>query len=203
MNDHADPPSLPCLENSNRKRLNELLVQWRNGGTEAYNELVTLLYEDLVRISRKQILGERNNHTLQTHDLLNKLYIKLLGSKTIPWTDYVHFLRTAARTMRQILIDHARVWGRRADGGHGMQVDKTHGGLESEAGMLKLLALDEAMTKLHEMDPLAAQIAELKIFLGLSVYEIARELELSVNKAKREWQFVKRFIGHKLIESQE
>jgi len=201
MNQH--PPSLPGLEDVNRKRLNGLLAEWRNGCRDSYDELVTLLYEDLRRISHKQILGERINHTLQTNDLLSKLYLKLLGSRTIPWTDYVHFLRTAARTMRQILIDHARVWSRRADGAFGVNMVKTQGGPDSEAGMLKLLALDEAMIKLAEMDPIAAQIAELKIFLGLSLYEIARELQLPVNKAKREWQFVKRFLGHKLVEGSE
>ena len=182
-------------------RLDHLLRQWHEGKKEAYDELIGLLHEDLARIAHRQFINERVGHTLQTHDLVSKLYLKLLGSKTIPWTDYRHFLRSAARTMRQILIDHARVWSRRIDGKdkvpmEGMMLPDSGG---DGPNLLDLIALEETLDKLEEMDPLTAQIADLKLFLGMTLDEISKEIGVPINKAKREWQFIKKFLGHKVL----
>lgn len=184
-----------------KMRLDSLLGQWNQGERDAYDELIGLLHEDLARIAHRQFVYERVGHTMQTHDLVSLLYLKLLGSKTIPWTDYNHFLRSAARTMRQILIDHARVWSRRIDGRDRLPMeDMLHFDPVGDVPkILDLLVLEDALAQLEEMDPLTAQIADLKLFLGMNLEEICEELHIPINKAKREWQFVKKFLASKVL----
>ena len=185
---------------SDTHKVNALLEQWRGGDPSAYNELIALLYDDLRLIAHRQIQRERTSHTLQTGDLVNKLYLKLLGSKTIPWQNHLHFLRNSARTMRQILIDHARVWERRADGKAKIAYKDSDNkcAQSGEAAITRLVAISEAINQMDNLDPVMAHIADLRITLGLTLEETARELAIPINKVKREWLMVRKFIGQSL-----
>lgn len=177
--------------------LNQLFEKWRSGDKEAYDQIFSLLYEDLRQIAHRLFLRERDSHTMQTDDLVNKLYLKLLGSKTVPWEDYTHFLCTVARTMRQILITHARSFNRRGDGVGKVPLENCElaAGLNHEDMEVRLLALEEALGQLKKMDEALARVADLKLSLGFTLEEIAQKLNLGVSGVKREWLFAKKFLG--------
>ena len=186
------------------ERVNGLLARWRSGDKGAYNELITALHADLSVIAHRHFQGERADHTLETNDLVSKLYLKLLGSKTIPWTDYVHFLRSSARTMRQILIDHSRGWEKRATGKDGVPLPdpgQKAGELPDaldDGQIYRLVQLDQALEKMEQDDPLMARIADLRLVLGLTLEEVAHFLKIPINKAKREWLIIKKLLAESL-----
>ncbi len=195
---------LGSSKKGNAEQINQLLALWREGDQEAYNQLITLLHGELMRLAHLQFRRERGNHTLQTNDLVSKLYLKLLGSKTVPWVDYAHFLNAAARAMRQILIDHARLWVRRVDGKDRSPVEdldlKPEGqaGAPSEKELARLLSLNQAIEEMENLDPDMARIANLRLVIGLTLEETSRELDLPVNKVKREWLLIRKFLSQKV-----
>jgi len=181
--------------------VNQCLAEWRAGDQSAYNRLIELLHDDLHRIAHRQFGRERVNHTLQTGDLVSKLYLKLLGSSQTEWRDHAHFLNAAARTMRQILIDHARVWMRRADGKGRQELEERDlgaMGFQSTKYMEKLLLLDQVIANLENMDANLAKIADMKIILGLTLKEISEQLNMDLSRVKREWSLIKIFLSKKL-----
>jgi len=182
-------------------RVNALLKAWKEGDEAAYNGVIELLYEDLRRIAHRQFRRERVAHTLQTEDLVGKLYLKMRASPNPAWSEYGHFLNAAARNMRQILIDHGRVWARRADGKAGIPIMDHDLGADEAAVtsyLNKIVSLSQAIEKLDEVDPTLAQIVDLKLVLGLTLAEIADELALDLSAVKREWLIAKKFLGQSI-----
>lgn len=194
--------------------IEQLIEEWRNGDQDAFNQLFTALHEELRLIAHRLFMRERNNHTLQTDDLIGKLYIKLLGSKTIPYTSHAHFLNSMARTMRQILIDHARTYARKADRSNRVSLqDFDHpdasaeaDARQSEAGALhaqqvnadmldRLVALNEALEKMEKLDEKMAKVANWKLSLGLTLEEIATRMNEPLGNVKREWLIARKFLG--------
>ncbi len=187
-------------QNLRAQFVNELLGRWRAGDSEAFNELFSVLHDQLRIIAHRHFLRERADHTLQTDDLISNLYLKLLGSKTIPWTDYSHFLRSTARAMRQLLIDHARGWERRPTGKAGVPLPepdaKDRNLIDPVAGdLLTMTALSQALDRMAEQDPRMAEIADLRLVLGLTLDEIATCLNLPIMKVKREWLIAKKVLA--------
>ncbi len=182
-------------------RVNLLLKKWAEGEKSAYDELIERLYDDLRRIAHKQFYRERPGHTLQTDDLVNKLYLKLLNAKQIPWTNRGHFLRSAARTMRQILIDHARVFQRKVQG-YKVPLDNLKGNEASRlADAENLLLLGEIIRELEKLDLGLAQLADLKMVLGLTLEEIAMEMEIPPHKVKKQYRILKKFMAERFYNS--
>ncbi len=182
------------------EQLNVLLRRWQEGDSDAYDELFVLLHEDLAEQAHFQFLRERKGHTLQTGDLVNKLYLKMRSVKTASWKDHEHFKRTAVRTMKQILIDHARGWVRRPTGKDklafdALDVEHMRELREKDEDLLRLLAIKQAIEKMARLDPEMARIAYLKLVVGHSLHKIAELIGWDINKVKREWQLI-----HKLIE---
>jgi len=189
----------------NEEQLNNLLKRWQEGDDEAYDELFILLHEDLARLAHFQFSRERQGHTLQTGDLVNKLYLKMRSVKNASWKDHDHFRRTAVRTMRQILIDHARGWIRRPTGKDklaidGLDVDQMREMQQKDEDLLKLLAISQAIEKMARLDPEMAEIAYLKLVVGHSLHKIADLMSLDINKVKREWQIIRKFVEPSLWE---
>ena len=178
--------------------VDQLLADWQRGERGAYDQIMALLYDDLRLIAHRQFRRERIGHTLQTGDLVNKLYLKLLESRNIPWTNRAHFLASAGRVMRQILVDHARAYLHR--GGEGrIALEAGSQELESEEGdPARLVALDQALDKMEELDPDMARIANVRLVLGLTLEESAAVLELPINRVKREWLMIRKFLAHVL-----
>ena len=184
------------------KEVNDLLEAWRTGDRSAFDALIVLLHEELRRLAHCQFARERQNHTLQTHDLVSKLYLKMLGSQNVPWESHAHFLNAAVRNMRQILIDHGRRWIKRADGKDRVAMDAVaelpEDGNDSDKKIGLMLALNQAIEKMEGVEPAMAQIADLRLILGLTLEETARELQLPINKVKRDWLVIRKFLAEKV-----
>ena len=181
-------------------KANELFDRWQKGDKEAFNQLFELLHKDLQQIAHRLFHRERMDHTMQTDDLVHRFYIKVLGSSTIPWNNYIHFLRGSARAMRQILIDHSRGWERRATGKKGVPLpeDEDKAKLMIAEGvdrnLVHMVQMSEAIEQLNEMDKNLGRIADLRLVVGLTIDEITALLELPVNKVKRDWLFIKKYL---------
>jgi RNA polymerase sigma factor (TIGR02999 family) len=164
---------------------------------EVPQALFALVYQQLRRIARNQRRAAGSPATLDTTALVHEVYLKLHAAPEAAAIDRVHFLSLAARAMRQILVDHARARSRLKRGG-----PYTITGLRDEIGvaadMVDLVALDEALTRLAEVDPRAGQLVELRIFGGLEIADIARMQDLTERTVFRDWRRARAFLVHHL-----
>ncbi len=170
-----------------------LLTAWRAGDQSARDRLVGIVYPELRAIARRQLANERGDHTLQPTALVNEAYMRLSRLDRIDWQDRVHFVRMAARLMREILVDHARRHGAgKRDGGE--RVPITQVDVAAPAGDIDMLALDAALEGLAAVDPARAQLVELRYFGGLTIEETAEALGISPATAKRHWQAARAWL---------
>ena len=170
-----------------------LLAAWRAGDQAARDRLVGMAYPELRAIARRQLSNERGDHTLQPTALVNEAYMRLARMDRIGWQDRVHFVRMAARLMREILVDHARRHGAgKRDGGE--RIPLTQLELVEPAMDLDLVALDAALERLAAVDPARAQLVELRYFGGLTIEEAAEALQVSPATAKRHWQSARAWL---------
>lgn len=176
-----------------------LLAAWRGGDLGARDRLVAIAYPELRAIARRQLANERGDHTLQPTALVNEAYMRLSRMDRIDWQDRVHFVRMAARLMREILVDHARrhAAGKR-DGGERVPITQLE--LAAPAGEVDMLALDAALERLAQVDPARAQLVELRYFGGLTIEETAEALAISPATAKRHWQAARAWLFEALAE---
>jgi RNA polymerase sigma factor (TIGR02999 family) len=175
-----------------------LLTDWSGGDASALDQLLPLVYAELRRIAARQLRGERVNHTLQPTALVNEVYLRLVDQRQVAWQDRAHFLAVAARTMRRILVDHARRRdaGKRGDGVRCVSIDDARE--IAAAGELPLLALEDALARLEALDPGLARIIELRAFGGLTIDEAAHVLDLSPSTVKRSWRTAKAWLNREL-----
>ncbi len=174
--------------------ITRLLGRLTHGDPRAAEELLPLIYAQLHRMARREMRGQRADHTLGATALVNEAYLKLFQGEGQDWRDRDHFLALAARAMRQILVDHARGKNRekRKPSGRPVPLDEI---LESyEKKDVDVVALDDALEKLGEMDPLMVKVVELRYFGGFQVKEVARILDVSVRKVEREWQTARTWL---------
>jgi RNA polymerase sigma-70 factor, ECF subfamily len=176
-----------------------LLVQLRAGKQEAANELIPLIYDDLRRMAGAYMKGERRGHTLQSTALVHEAYVRLTGGEPAQWQNRAHFFAIAAHTMRQVLLDYAR--RRRADkrGGTGVRKVDIDAELLICAGSLEdVIAIDEVLERLAQIDPRQSRLIELRFFAGLSVEEAAEVMGVSSITIKREWRSAKAWLHREL-----
>ena len=189
-------------EEERQTKVNRLIAQWQRGDRQSFDGIFSILHEELRFIAHRLFAHERSSHTLQTDDLVAKLYLKLLGSTTVPWESYAHFLNAAARVMRQILIDHARNWKRRGDGEGRVDFEDTdwdfQAGITGTESLHRLIMLNQALERIQELDPQMARIADWKLSLGLTLEEISQILGLSLTHIKREWLVARKMLGKSL-----
>jgi len=182
-----DPPT----PDRSRPHVTELLLALGRGDRSALDELVPIVHQELRRLARLQLRGERINHTLQTTALVNEAFIRLVDLRRIRWQDRAHFLSLSARLMRRILVDHARSrnYQKRGGGAVNVALDETLVG-SAERGA-DLVALDDALEELAREDPRKSQVVELRFFGGLSVEETAEALKVSPETVLRDWRLAK------------
>ena len=156
-----------------------LLVAWSSGDARAVDRLLPLVYDELRRLSRRYLKRERPEHTLQSAALVHEAYLRLVGKDHPQLRDRMHFFALAAQQMRRVLVDHARTHAaaKRGGGLEKIPLENTMALATDRAG--ELLALDEALDALAELDPRKARIVELRFFGGLTLKETADLLELS------------------------
>jgi RNA polymerase sigma factor (TIGR02999 family) len=174
--------------------ITELLGQLRRGDTAAESKLAALVYEDLYRIAQRYMRRERREHSLQATVLVHDAYLRLVNQDEQNWQNRSHFFAVAARLMRQILIDHARMHKAQKRGGGGrLPLDDVL--LISDDRLDEILAVDEALTRLAERDGRLARIVELRFFGGLTEDEIAEALGVSPRTVKRDWNVAKAWLS--------
>jgi RNA polymerase sigma-70 factor, ECF subfamily len=179
---------------SSAKEVTRLLVDWGKGDPAALDELLPLVYEELRRVAGSYMRRESQGHTLQTSALVNEAYLRLVDQRNVQWQNRAHFFGVAAQLMRRILVDHARSRTRVKRGG-GVQMVS----LEEQAVISKevaeVIALDQALTQLAEMDPRKSQIVEMKFFGGLTNEEVAEVLKVTSRTVEREWRKARAWLN--------
>ncbi len=175
-----------------------LLLDWSNGNKESLDKLIPVVYHELRRQAARHLRRERREHTLQTTALIHEAYLRLVDQKNVRWQNRAHFFGIAAKLMRQILVDHARKHHAAKRGGMDIKLSLEEAMLTSEEQDMNLVALDEALDRLAEIDPQQSQIVELKFFSGLSVEETAHVLDVSARTVKRDWNVAKAWLRREL-----
>jgi RNA polymerase sigma factor (TIGR02999 family) len=171
-----------------------LLGQIRQGRPDAEGELLALVLPALRRLAAQYMRRERPDHTLQTTALVHEAYIRLLGSTSIDWQDRSHFYGVMATHMRRILVDHARARNAARGPGKAVRVVWEDTQVEAPGRSDDLVALDEALTRLAEVDARASRVVELKCFGGLTETEAADVIGISLATVKRDWTFAKAWL---------
>jgi RNA polymerase sigma factor (TIGR02999 family) len=176
----------------------ELLVAWGRGETDAFDRLVPLVHDELRRIARRCMGGERPGHTLQATALVNEAYLRLIDVNQVRWQNRAHFFAMSARVMRRILVDFARARGNQKRGGGVQKVSLDEALVVAHEGGADLVALDDALQALETVHPRKSQVVELRFFGGLSLEETGEALHVSVDTVKRDWRFAKLWLLREL-----
>jgi len=179
--------------------ITQLLRRWREGDPGALDEALPAVWDELRRIAAHELRAHRGHDTLQPTALVNDVFVRLLGAKNLDIGDRKHLYTTAAKVMRQVLVDRARAQAREKRGGGAWQrVDFVEAlALPIEADT-DIPALDEALKALAEHDGRVAQIVELRFFAGLEVSEVAILLDLDERTVYRDWAMARAWLRQRL-----
>jgi RNA polymerase sigma factor (TIGR02999 family) len=179
--------------------ITSLLVAWRRGDPDALDRLTPLVYQELRKIARRHMAKERTGNTLQATALVNEVYLRLVDVKRVQWKDRAHFFAIAARLMRRVLVDAARSRKYQKRGGGALKVT-LHEDLLVDPGH-GLIALDEALTVLEQIDERKSRVVEMRFFVGLSVEETAAALRVSPDTVMRDWKQARAWLSRELSRS--
>jgi len=186
----------------NPHEVTQLLIAWSNGDKAALNKLMPLIYDELRQLARHYMSRERAGHTLQTTALVNEAYVRLVNRKGVHWQNRAHFFAIAAQLMRSILVDHARSHAYAKRGGGARKIALDDAMVISQQRAAEVVALDDALKRLAEIDPLQSRLVEMKFFGGLTIEETAEVLGLSPATIKREWSTAKAWLYHELSKNE-
>lgn len=188
--------SEPDLE---KQSITKMLRAWSNGNQKALDALMPLVHTELRKQAHSYLRRERRGHTLQTTALINEAYLKLIDQQDVEWESRTHFFAIAAQAMRRVLVDYARKKQRKKRGGDAVKITLEEKMLASdEEKTVDLIALDEALTRLEEIDPHHVQVIELRYFSGLTLEETAQALDISRATVAREWSFARAWLRREL-----
>lgn len=178
---------------TDQRAITQLLLEWRRGDDAALDRLMPLVYAELRRLAGAYFKSERPGHTLEPTALVHEAYARLVDAD-VPWKDRVHFFAVAARTMRRILVDHARAKRRAKRGGALVRVplDEERAGAGPE---LDILALDQALEGLRALDERKHRLIELHYFAGLTNQESAELVGVSLATVKRELRTARAWLS--------
>jgi RNA polymerase sigma factor (TIGR02999 family) len=180
------------------EEITQLLIAWNQGDQSARDELMPLIYQELRRLARGYLRRERPNHTLQPTALVHEAFLRLVDQDRVNWQNRAHFFGIAARLMRQILINHAEARMAAKRGGSAERVSLSQVDKVAEGQEVDLIALDEALRNLENIDPLQSRIVELRYFSGLTIEEIAEVMNISTATVKREWSTARAWLRREL-----
>ena len=175
-----------------RGEVSRLLVAWRRGDAEALEALIPIVYDHLRRLARGYLRGDRARRFFQTTEIVHEAFLRLVGSE-VPFEDRNHFFVVAARTMRRILVDHARRHQAQKREGVVEEVPLLESDLPQERP-LNVLALDDALAAFADLDPRKSQVVELKYFAGLTIAETAEVLAISSATVERDLRLAKAWL---------
>jgi RNA polymerase sigma-70 factor (ECF subfamily) len=186
------------MNRSTNQEVTQLLLAWRGGDDEALDKLVPLVYEELRRLARLYMRRERAGHTLQTTALVNEAYLRLVDVNKVQWQNRAHFFAVSAQLMRRILVDFARTRNYQKRGGEMRRASFAEALTVSSLDNPDLVALDDALSALSDVDQRKSQVVELRYFGGLSVEETAEALNVSPETVKRDWRLAKAWLLRQL-----
>jgi RNA polymerase sigma factor (TIGR02999 family) len=175
-----------------------LLDEWSRGNHRALDQLLPLVYTELRRIARRQLRRERAGHTLQPTALVHEAYLRLMKDRPDRWQNRAHFCAIAAHSMRQILIERARARGAQKRGGAQPRVTLDEALVAGDSPSIDLVALDEALQRLEQIDAEQARLVELRFFGGLEFEELVPLLDRSERSLKRDWRRARAFLHAQL-----
>ncbi len=170
-----------------------ILEEMQRGVPGAADRLAALVYDDLHRIADAAMRREPAGHTLQPTELADEAFVRLIGQHKVSWENRAHFFAIAARTIRRLLVDHAR-HRRRQKRDHGVRVTFDESIAPTPDSTVDLIALDDALERLDAAAPRQARVVELRFFGGLEIEETAHALGISPATAKRDWTFARAFL---------
>lgn len=186
------------LDISSTHEVTRLLKAWGAGDEQALEKLTPLVYEQLHKVAKRYMAGERLGHTLQTTALVNEVYLRLVDCGQVNWQDRAHFFAVSAQLMRRILIDFARSRAYLKGGGAGAHIPLEETPSVCSEPDVNLVALDDALKALAAVDERKSKVVELKFFGGLSVEETAEVLHVSRNTVLRDWRLAKIWLLREL-----
>lgn len=209
---HPPEPPSPPAANAPRPAAGEdthavtgLLLAWGAGDREALDALLPILYADLRRQAQRALQREQAGHTLQATALVHEAFLRLVDHRGAQWESRTQFLAVAAKAMRRVLVDHARTRLAAKRGGGARQVTLSdvdaasgEGAAFDAPGGVDVLALDEALQRLAEMDPDKARLVELRYFAGMSIPEAAAALGVSQATVGRQWAVARLWLRREL-----
>ena len=176
----------------------QLLGQWSGGDGEAFDAMIPLVYDELRRVAHGHMAHERAGHTMQATALVNEVYLKLKHERASNWSNRAQFFAVAAQMMRRILVDHARQHACAKRGGGAQQVTLDDAMLVSKDNAGELLAIEEALQKLEQLDERKSRVAIMRFFAGLTVEETAEALAVSIETVARDWRFARAWLRNEL-----
>ena len=180
------------------ENITELLVGYGRGDKEALDKLMPIVYDELRRQAARYLRREQPGHTMQTTALIHEAYVRLVDQRNVQWQNRAHFFGIAAQMMRRILVDHARTKKRAKRGGSDVKVSLADATIPVKEQDLDVVALDEALTRLAEIDEQQSRVVELRFFSGLTVEETAEVMGISPATVKRDWSMAKAWLHRKL-----
>jgi RNA polymerase sigma factor (TIGR02999 family) len=178
--------------------ITNLLKAWSAGDPAALNELSKQVYDELRRMARRHLKGERRDNTLQTTALVHEVYLRLVDVTKVEWRHRAQFFAIAAQMMRRILVDaaRARTADKRGQGGVRVNFDET--AIVSPEPDRSIVALDDALAAFAKIAPRQAKVVELRYFGGLQEEEIVQVLQISPRTVRRDWDFARAWLTGEL-----
>jgi len=180
--------------------ITQLLQGWRGRDRKALNALLPVVYKELRRLAHFHLRKERPDHTLQSAALVNEAYLRLVGLNSPQWESRSHFFAIAAQLMRQILVDYARRHraGKRGGGASALSLDDTGLLAQGKGRDLDVVALDDALQALAQIDARKAKVVELRFFGGLNFEETAEVLNVSAVTVARDWSTARAWLHREM-----
>ena len=178
--------------------ISSLVGEIARGGPGAVDRLFPILYQELKGIARRQRRGERTELTLNTTALVHEAYVKLLGLDRLTWQNRAHFLAVAAQAMRRVLVDHAVATKAQKRGGRRQRVVLDETMLQVDRPVEQLIAIDDQLGRLEELNPRLVRVVECRFFSGMSIEETAHALSSSPATVKRDWNLARAWLHREL-----
>jgi RNA polymerase sigma factor (TIGR02999 family) len=178
--------------------VSQLLAAWNDGDRAALEDILPFIISELRKLAHAHMRKEDAGHTLQTTALINEAYLKLIEQKSVKWQNRSHFFAIASTAMRRILLDHAKERMRKKRGGGAVHLDLEEAALMSEEKSAELIALDDALNRLAEVDPFKSQVVEMRHFGGMTVEETAEALGIAPITVIRHWNLAKAWLRREI-----
>jgi len=180
------------------EEVTQLLLAWNGGDTAALGKLMPLVYDELRKAAKRYLRREPAGHSLQTTALVNEVYLRLIDAKNVRWQDRAHFFAISARLMRRVLVDFARRRRQSKRGGEAQQISIEEALAFGHERSADIVALDDALTELAELNPRQSQVVELRFFGGLTEDEIAVALKVSPRTVRNDWRLARAWLYREL-----